>query len=53
MLNRAREMVIKLWGTALLYLQQTRKMSSKMSNKDKLSPSTRFNNEDNLNIERL
>ena len=38
---------------ALLYLQQTRNMTSTMANKDKLSLDTRFNNEDNLNIERL
>ena len=46
-------MATKLWGMALLYLQQTRNMSSTMVNKDQLSPNTRFNNEDDLNIERL
>ena len=51
--NFTAEMATKLWGMALLYLQQTKNMTSTMANKDKLSPNTRFNNKDNLNIERL
>ena len=51
--NFTAEMATKLWGMALLYLQQTRNMLSTMENKDKLSPNIRFNNEDNLNIEEL
>ena len=47
--NFTAELATKLWGMALV----TRNMPSKMTNKDKLSPNTRFNNEDNLNIERL
>ena len=46
-------MATKLWGMALLYLQLTRNNLSTMANNYKLSPNTRFNNEDNLNIERL
>ena len=51
--NFTAEMATKLWGMVLLYLQQTRNMSSTMANKDKLIPNTRFNNDNNLNIERL
>ena len=51
--NFTAEMATKLWGMALLYLQQTTNMSSTMANTDKLSPNTRFNNKDDLNIEKL
>ena len=51
--NFTADMATKLWGMALLYIQQTKNKSSTMANKDKLSENTRFNNEDNLNIERL
>ena len=43
----------KSMGMVLIYLQKTRNMSSTMATKGKLSLNTRFNNEDNLNIERL
>ena len=48
--NFTTEMATKLWGMAVLYLQYTRNMSSTMANEDKMSPNSKFNNEDDLNI---
>ena len=51
--NFTEEMESKLWGMVVLYLQHTRNMTSKMANSDKLSPNTKFDNEDNIEIERM
>ena len=44
-------MASKLWGMAVLYLQHTRNMTSTMANSDKPSPNTKFDNDDNIEIE--
>ena len=51
--NFTTEMATKLWGMAVLYLQYTRNMSSTMANEDKMSPNSKFNNEDDLNISNM
>ena len=47
------ETATKLWGMALLYLQYTRNILSTMANQDKISPNSKFNNEDDLNISNI
>ena len=51
--NFTEEMASKLWGIAGLYLQHIRNMTSTMANSDKLSPNTKFDNENNIEIERM
>ena len=48
--NFTTEMATKLWEMAVSYLQYTRNMSSTIANQDKMSPNSKFNNEDDLNI---
>ena len=47
--NFTTEMATKLCGMAILYLQYTRNMSSTMANQDKMSPNSKFNNQEDLN----
>ena len=51
--NFTEEMASKLWGMAVLYLHHTRNMTSTMANSGKLSPNTKFDNEDIIEIERM
>ena len=51
--NFTEEMVRKSWGIAVLYLQHKRNMTSTMTNNDKLSSNTKFDNEVNIEIERM